>query len=254
MVIRLPYGYIYLITNLINQKKYIGKHKSGKFDPSYHGSGGNHYQNALSKYGWDNFKVDILCWCFSEEELNSEEEFLIDYFNCVLDPNYYNETDGGAGGWRHHQPQDTRDKIRKTLSGRKRPESTKRLIGSKNSGPNNPNYGKHLPLSTRMKISRSKSGIATHSQSEETKKLLSELNSGPNHPSYGQKRSKETRAKISLAKKGKSFSEAHKQSLRVAFQGRKFKCTCKLCNIEFLGNSPTASKCSRCKKGAESDG
>ena len=32
-------GYIYETTNLINGKKYIGKHKSNKFDHNYYGSG-----------------------------------------------------------------------------------------------------------------------------------------------------------------------------------------------------------------------
>ncbi len=32
-------GYIYETINLINGKKYIGKHKSSKFDNTYFGSG-----------------------------------------------------------------------------------------------------------------------------------------------------------------------------------------------------------------------
>lgn len=33
------YGYIYITTNLINGRMYIGKHKSEKYDSSYYGSG-----------------------------------------------------------------------------------------------------------------------------------------------------------------------------------------------------------------------
>lgn len=33
------YGYIYLTTNLLNNRMYIGKHKSDIYDKSYYGSG-----------------------------------------------------------------------------------------------------------------------------------------------------------------------------------------------------------------------
>lgn len=32
---KIMFGYIYETTNLINNKKYIGKHKSNKFDKNY---------------------------------------------------------------------------------------------------------------------------------------------------------------------------------------------------------------------------
>ena len=34
-----PYGYVYVTTNLVTGKRYCGKHKSSKYDPSYLGSG-----------------------------------------------------------------------------------------------------------------------------------------------------------------------------------------------------------------------
>lgn len=58
------YGYIYLTTNLINERKYIGQHTSSEFDPNYKGSGKILWQ-AINKYGWDNFSVRMLCPCFS---------------------------------------------------------------------------------------------------------------------------------------------------------------------------------------------
>ena len=45
-----PIGYVYLITNLINNKKYIGLRKSSTFDEKYWGSG-KLIQKAIKKYG-----------------------------------------------------------------------------------------------------------------------------------------------------------------------------------------------------------
>lgn len=53
--------YIYMTTNLINGKKYIGQHK-GKVNDSYLGSGTT-ITKAIQKYGKENFKKDILCMC-----------------------------------------------------------------------------------------------------------------------------------------------------------------------------------------------
>lgn len=44
------YGYVYQTINLINGKKYIGKHKSNVFDESYKGSG-VYLSRAIKKYG-----------------------------------------------------------------------------------------------------------------------------------------------------------------------------------------------------------
>ena len=92
-----PYGYIYETTNQINGRKYIGKHKSQSFDSDYKGSG-KILRLAYNKYGWENFSVRLLCLCFSKEELDNEEIFLIDYFNAVESHDYYNIARGGDGG------------------------------------------------------------------------------------------------------------------------------------------------------------
>ena len=70
------YGYIYLTTNLINNKKYIGQHRASKFNMKYLGSG-IHLTNAIKKYGKENFKLEVLCECFSEQELNEKEKYFI---------------------------------------------------------------------------------------------------------------------------------------------------------------------------------
>lgn len=92
--------YIYLTTNLINGKKYIGQHK-GDIDDSYLGSG-ILISTAIKKYGKQNFKKEILQICSSREEADELEKYYINLYNAVLDENFYNLQEGGTGGdgWR----------------------------------------------------------------------------------------------------------------------------------------------------------
>ena len=90
------YGYIYLTTNLINNKKYIGQHRASKFSMKYLGSG-IHLTNAIKKYGKENFKLEVLCECFSEQELNEKEKYFIKIYNAVESDDFYNIAKGGLG-------------------------------------------------------------------------------------------------------------------------------------------------------------
>lgn len=55
---------IYIITNLINKYIYVGKDKYNNSD--YLGSG-KYFKRALNKYGFENFKKEIICHCDSEK-------------------------------------------------------------------------------------------------------------------------------------------------------------------------------------------
>lgn len=88
------YGYIYLTTNLINGKKYIGQHAHEEFDTNYIGSG-KMLLLAVEKYGKDNFSCEILEWCETEEQLGEAEYRHIVEHNAVEDRNYYNLVEGG---------------------------------------------------------------------------------------------------------------------------------------------------------------
>jgi hypothetical protein len=88
------YGYIYETTNLINGKKYIGKHVSKDFDEKYKGSG-KALKRAIKKYGFENFNCKILKECYSEEELNDSEIFYIQACGADTSNDYYNISSGG---------------------------------------------------------------------------------------------------------------------------------------------------------------
>jgi len=67
------YHYIYLIKNIINKKRYVGKHSTSNLDDGYMG-GGIYLNNAINKYGRKNFKREILEFCEKkriEQEGNS---------------------------------------------------------------------------------------------------------------------------------------------------------------------------------------
>lgn len=50
--------------------------------------------NAIRKYGSNNFKISLICECNTFEELNEKEKYYITFYNS-LSPNGYNLTTGG---------------------------------------------------------------------------------------------------------------------------------------------------------------
>lgn len=97
------YGYIYITTNLINNKKYIGQRhcpcnniEEALLDP-YLGSGRD-LKKAIFKYGSNNFTKEILELCNTKEQLNKQEKYWIDKYNAVQNRQFYNLASGGSGG------------------------------------------------------------------------------------------------------------------------------------------------------------
>lgn len=164
-------GYIYETTNLINNKKYIGKHIHDSFDTNYYGSGVA-LKRALNKYGKENFKTIILEEINDLDILSNRETYWIEHYNAVKDKNYYNNSYGSENeGWTgvnrmfkedtekwkacrikssesqkgQHKSQETKRKISESLKGRpKSKEHIRNLKESKrifwNSAPDDLRY------------------------------------------------------------------------------------------------------------------
>jgi len=96
------YYYVYQITNLINGKIYVGKHKSEKhpLDNNYYGSG-KQITAAIEKYGKENFKKEVLHFCSSLEEMSDRESEIVTE-DFVKRKDTYNMHKGGSGGWDHY--------------------------------------------------------------------------------------------------------------------------------------------------------
>lgn len=92
------FGYIYKTTNLITSKIYVGKKESFIFQNNYFGSG-KILKLSIKKYGKNNFKVELICWCNTKKLLEKKEIHWISYYRTLLGiENLYNITKGGTGG------------------------------------------------------------------------------------------------------------------------------------------------------------
>ncbi len=113
---------IYKIQNIINDKYYIGQHKTTNIYDSYMGSGFL-IKNAIKKYGPTNF-IKIILFDFDNfEDMNNKEKELVPLSACYPNnPLSYNLKEGGFSG---------------ELS-----EETKEKMRQNNIGSNNPMYGK----------------------------------------------------------------------------------------------------------------
>ena len=92
-----PYGYVYLTTNLLDNCKYIGQHKSSEFDDKYYGSG-DLITEMIKLLGIECFNTEPIDWAENKEELNQKEIWWIDFLGCVESDNWYNIAVGGECG------------------------------------------------------------------------------------------------------------------------------------------------------------
>ena len=90
------YFYLYKITNLINNKIYIGIHATNNINDRYMGSG-KAIRLAIKKYGIENFKKEILSFHNTYEEVYLAEQAIVTP-EFVSSNSNYNIAIGGHGG------------------------------------------------------------------------------------------------------------------------------------------------------------
>lgn len=119
------YYTIYKITNILDGKFYIGKHKTKDLDDGYMGSG-KYIKRAIEKHGVENFKKETLHVFETEAEMNESEARLV-----VLSEESYNLCPGGHGGFGYINSNGLAVKYTRGFSGRKHSEETKQLLRSR---------------------------------------------------------------------------------------------------------------------------
>lgn len=88
---------VYKITNLVNNKIYIGSHKTKNINDNYMGSG-KLIRQAIEKYGLINFKKEILFVFDNPRQMYLKEAELVNPDFLKRD-DVYNLNPGGCGGW-----------------------------------------------------------------------------------------------------------------------------------------------------------
>jgi group I intron endonuclease len=165
------YGYIYITTNKINGKRYIGQHKSVDWDYSYYGSG-KLLNKSIKKYGIENFTCFPLVWAWSKEELNKLEIEYIAHYKPE-----YNISTGGNGG-------NLGEEVNRKLS-----ENHADFLGEKH-----PMFGKYHTEKTKLRMSENHADFLG-------KKNPMFGKTGEKCPHYGKRYSEETKQKMSESQK-----------------------------------------------------
>lgn len=90
------YHFIYKTTNLKNGKYYVGMHSTSNLNDGYLGSG-TKLRRSIRKYGKENFRLEILEFFNSREELVKREQHLVNE-DMLKDDLCMNLKHGGSGG------------------------------------------------------------------------------------------------------------------------------------------------------------
>lgn len=202
-----PYGYIYKITNSINNKCYIGqtvllleerwtsyKNLNCKKQPKIY--------NALKKYGPEAFMYEQLDTAPDQIVLDYLEDFYIQCLDSIK--NGYNCKEGGAHG-KHSR--ETKQKISNSCKGRIVSSETL-LKMSKASKGNKNNTGRKFSTEHRQKMSNARKGFKPSAASVEK--------SAAGH--RGIKYSSEIRQKLSDSHKGSKHTEETKRKIGYAIK------------------------------------
>ena len=120
-----------------------------------------YFYNAIQKYGWDNFKHEILYSGLSKEEAEKKEIELIARYKSNQRNFGYNIDNGGNCVGK--MSEEHKEKIRQTRINKKHTNQSKEKMSISRKKillipENNPMYGKHHSINSKNKISIAKKG------------------------------------------------------------------------------------------------
>lgn len=190
---------VYMHTSPSN-KVYIGittQEPKNRWGNGSNYSSNEHFSRAIQKYGWNNFKHEILFSNLTLEEAKKKEIELISFYDSTNPDKGYNITLGGESANGYHHTQIAKQKISNAMLGR-----------------TSPMKGRNQTEESKNKISeanKNKTRRKGFHLSEETKRKIGEAHKGIPKP-----KSIEHRKKISETKRGTTLSDEQKNKIRVS--------------------------------------
>ena len=197
---------IYCHRNKINNKAYIGQTGQIPYTRRWQGHGVSgspykkcpHFQNAIIKYGWNNFEHFVLLDNLTLEQANYYEKIFIALFDTTNPEKGYNVA---LGGNNIIHSEETRKKISEHHADF--------------SGEKHPMWGKHHSKETKELIRQKALG---RKASNETKEKISKATKGSNNPRAKQVQCIETELIFNTVKEASQFYNVDNSSI------------CKVCN------------------------
>lgn len=207
-----------------------------------------HFWNAISQYGWENFKHEIIKSGLAHEEACEMEICLIEQYKAYDSARGYNIALGGQG---HNMTEQTRRKISDAQKAawesaeyrERRSKMSKEMWSNEefrrnHTGENAPRYGKGHTDETKAKIAATRkernipSPTLGKHLSESAKKKISEKNKGNKNHVIWTDEQKERARQSKIGEKnpnyGKPMSEKNREALLAAHE----KAVCKIIGEE----------------------
>jgi group I intron endonuclease len=165
------YYIVYQITNKVNNKIYIGAHKTDNLADGYMGSG-KLIIRAIKKYDIDNFSKEILFIFDNADDMYKKERDLVTE-SFVEDSMTYNIKPGGRGGCATVMSDETRKLLSERSIGIKKTKEHTENIRRAKTGSKNPMYGvapwnKNKPGYSTKKLGQKRKWITDGVQSKQT--------------------------------------------------------------------------------------
>ena len=172
---------IYKITNLINGKIYIGQHQTYNLDDGYMGSS-IILNNAIEKYGIENFKKEIIRECENFDEMNRAEAEIVDK-DFVDRSDTYNVSVGGTFGWENCNKALRNNEEKEQLRRKHSAEQVREYIRM------HPEFGNRISNGLKRYYSKHESVWVGRHHKESTKEKIGKANSvhqqGKGNSHYG---------------------------------------------------------------------